>query len=43
MLGLLSEGVDAFLDVGVVHVLDVAENWNDEALKREDKHSSLDI
>ena len=39
MLGLLSEGVDAFLDVGVVHVLDVAENWNDEALKREDEHS----
>jgi hypothetical protein len=37
MLGLLAEGHNAFLDVGVVHVLNVAKHWNDQTLKPKDE------
>ena len=33
VFGLFSERVDSLLDVGVVHVLNVAKHRNDEALK----------
>ena len=33
LLGLLAEGGDALLDVGVVHVLDVAEDGDNQTLK----------